>query len=36
MHEAFDEEELEPVPQRRDTELTLSPLMLLGNPCAGA
>jgi cell division septation protein DedD len=30
MHEAFDEYELETVPQRRDTELTLGPLKLLG------
>lgn len=30
MHEAIDEEELEPVPQRRETELTLGPFMLLG------
>jgi DedD protein len=30
MHEAFDEEEFEPVPQRRDTELTLGSFMLLG------
>jgi cell division protein FtsN len=30
MHKAFDEEEFEPVSQRRDTELTLGSFMLLG------
>jgi cell division septation protein DedD len=30
MHEVFDEEEFEPVPQQRDTELTLGPMLLLG------
>jgi DedD protein len=30
MHLAFDEEELEPVPPRKDAELTLGPALLLG------
>lgn len=30
MHETFDQDEFSPVPQARDTELTLGPLMLLG------
>jgi len=30
MQEYFDDEEQEPVPQRRDTELTLGPVMLVG------
>ena len=30
MHEVFDEDELPRAEQRRDTELTLGPMMLLG------
>src|ERR1039458_6474033 len=30
MHEVFDEEEFQPAEQRRDTELTLGPMLLLG------
>src|ERR1035437_8911737 len=30
MHEVFDEDELQPDERRRDTEVTLGPIMLLG------